>query len=286
MSFRADSLGLQPAAMTLVRDLIHDRFGVFFDASRLDSLADRLAPLIANRGFTSFLDYFYFLKYDNASEDEWPRVADAISVPETYFWREIDQLRAVVDHIVPELVRSGRAPLRFWSVPCATGEEPLTLAMLLEEGGWFQRTPIEIHAGDASPAALSRAQRGVYRERSFRLLPAAYRAKYFTAEEQGWRVCAAVHARVRTWQRLNLRDPQDATIVAGADVVLCRNLFIYFSPEAIREVVDVLAERMPTPGYLCIGASESLLRITKRFDLQEIGGAFVYTKTFAAEASR
>ena len=103
--------------------------------------------------------------------------------PETYFWREVDQIHAVVDRIVPELVAHLRAkPLRIWSVPCASGEEPLTLAMLLEEGGWFERAPIEICAGDASRAALDRAKAGVFRERSFRALPVHLQERYFRHE--------------------------------------------------------------------------------------------------------
>jgi chemotaxis protein methyltransferase CheR len=287
MAFNADSLGLQPAAMTLLRDLIHDRFGVFFEPNRFDILADRLAPLVTERGFTAYLDYFYFLKYDEASRTEWERVADAISVPETYFWREIDQLRAVVDHIVPGLVRRGRAPVRIWSVPCASGEEPLTVAMLLEDAGWFERGGVEIHAADVSPAALARARAGRYRERSLRLLSPYHRAKYFRADGDQWRICESLLARVSSWRRLNLRNPDDAVVVATGDIVLCRNMFIYFSQPAIREVVDCLASRMRTPSYLCIGASESLLRITKQFDLQEIGGAFVYVKASApTEPSR
>jgi chemotaxis protein methyltransferase CheR len=286
MAFSADSLGLQPAAMTLLRDLVHERLGIVFEANRFDLLADRLAPLVSARGFTSYLDYYYFLKYDPASGDEWMQVADAISVPETYFWREVDQLHAIVNHIVPALVRAGRVPVNIWSIPCASGEEPLTLAMLLEESGWFDRAPIEIHAADASPAALARAKQGEYRERAFRVMPPEYRARYFCAHGNSWRICPKTHARVQTWQRMNLRDPQDAATVATGDIVLCRNLFIYFSEQAIREVVEVLGRGMPAPGYLCVGASESLLRVSKRFDLQEIGGAFVYVKPGAdTEAS-
>src|SRR5215203_2683520 len=105
MSSDADGLGIRPAAMTLLRDLVHERTGVFFDDQRIGSMGDRLAPLVANQGFDSFLDYYYLLKYDAAAVTEWERVMDALAVPETYFWRETDQLRAVVDHVVPALLR-------------------------------------------------------------------------------------------------------------------------------------------------------------------------------------
>src|SRR5689334_18708503 len=173
MALDNDSLGLSRAAINLVRDLVHERTGLFYENGRCDALADRLGPLLTDRGFTSFLDYYYFLRYDAAAASEWNLVLDALAVPETYFWREIDQLEAIVDVLIPRLIDTvGDRPLRIWSVPCATGEEPLTLAMLLERGGWFDRARIDLFASDASSAALAKARRGLYRERSFRALPA------------------------------------------------------------------------------------------------------------------
>jgi chemotaxis protein methyltransferase CheR len=287
MAFDADSLGLQGATAVLLREVVHERLGLFYDNGRLDTLADRLAPRVAACGFESFLDYYYFLKYDPAAAGEWLAVMDALSVPETYFWREIDQVKAVVDHVVPSLVEGldGR-PLRIWSVPCASGEEPLTLAMVLDESGWFNRADIEIHAGDASTAILDRARRGVYRERSFRALPLPLRQRYFEPTEGGWRVDAALHRRVRTWQRLNLAVPDDLEVMRQSHIVFCRNVFIYFSDSVVRRVVDRLATLLATPAYLCVGASESLLRLTDRFELEDIHGAFAYVKRTPATGSR
>src|SRR4029079_9216261 len=103
--------------------------------------------------------------------DEWGRVMDALAVQETYFWREIDQIRAAVAHLVPKLTADLRGrPLRIWSAPCATGEEPLTLAMVLQEDGWFARAPIDIIGSDASRAAIAKAALGRYGPRAFRNL--------------------------------------------------------------------------------------------------------------------
>src|SRR4051812_10198090 len=127
-----DGLGLSSSALPLLRDLVHERTGLFYENPRLEMLADRLSPLVVERHFDSFLDYYYLLKYDAGAADEWTRVMDALSVPETYFWREIDQIRAVAREIVPTLLaRPAAEPVRIWSVPCATGEEPLTIAMAL-----------------------------------------------------------------------------------------------------------------------------------------------------------
>jgi chemotaxis protein methyltransferase CheR len=277
MQLRAESLGLAGHVTTILRDLVHERLGLFYEPSHFDQLADRVAPLIVARGLGSFMDYYYLLKYSEDA-DEWSRVMDALAIQETYFWREIDQLRAIVDHVVPKLVDELRGrPLRIWSVPCATGEEPLTLAMLLEEGGWFGRAPIEILASDASRAAIARATVGRYGSRAFRNLAPVLRDKYFTADGDQWVVAPELQRRV-SYDVVNLVARDEVARHASAPIIFCRNVFIYFSDRSIRRALETFAEFMPEPAFLCVGASESLLRLGSPFELQEIGGSFVYTK--------
>ena len=261
----------------LLRDMIHAKTGLHFEDEKLDLLGDKLAPLLEARQLTSYLDYYYLLK-DDVNRVEWTTLFDALSVPETYFWREMDQIRAVVDEVVPRWVArlSGR-PLRIWSVPCASGEEALTLAMALEEAGWFSRAPIQIHASDASEAALARAREGRYRERSFRALPDGLRERYFTAIDGGWQVSADLHTRI-AWSRVNVVAREEAAALAASPIVFCRNLFIYFSEASVRKVVDMLASSMPSAGCLCLGVSESILRITDAFDLEPMQGVSMYVK--------
>jgi chemotaxis protein methyltransferase CheR len=280
MASHAESLGLSSSALPLLADVIHERLGLLYESARFDLLADRLAPLVLERGFDSFLDYYYLLKYDPDAGGEWRRVMDALSVNETYFWREIDQLRALVTHVVPRLAAKGQT-VRIWSVPCASGEEPLTIAMLLEEAGWFERAPIEIHASDASPAAVARARAGRFRERSFRNLPPGLRARYFSEAGGAWTVDPALHARVASWTVVNLMCEGDVLPKARVPVIVCRNVFIYFSAAGVRRVVTAFAQAMPAEAYLCLGASESLLNLRTPFELDEIGGAFVYVKNGA-----
>ena len=280
MGFNSESLGLPKGTDTLLRALIHERTGVFFDNGKADLLTDKLSPLVIERGFTSFLDYYYLLKYDETAQDEWRNVMNALSVPETYFWREIDQVRALVDSIVPQWFgEHGARPLKIWSAACATGEEPLTIAMALNEAGWLDRATIEIHASDASTAAVEKARRGVYRERSFRNLSPELRARYFAREGAGpaWRVREDLHARVR-WGVANLMDEREVAELASANVIFCRNVFIYFSESAIGKTVRSFARFIRPPGYLFVGTSESLLRLTTDFILEEINDAFVYVK--------
>ena len=210
-----------------------------------------MAPLVVERGFRSFLDLYYLLKYDDASGDQgWRQVLDALSVPETYFWREIDQIRAVVNRVVPELVRRSQRPIRIWSAPCATGEEPLTIAMALNEAGWFDRVSIEINGSDGSPAAVARAQAGRYRPRAMRTLPATLKEKYFVADGDTFIPRPELARRISSWSVVNLMQPEEIAPFAQPDPFLRR---VIFFPQDQRAA---LSPRMPVPGLLCVGASD------------------------------
>ena len=261
----------------LLRDLIHDRTGIYFPADRIGAMIEKLASRVLARGCQTYLDYYYILKYEDKGPEEWLRVMDAFSVPETYFWREGDQLQALVNVLVPEWFRrSSSTPLRIWSAACATGEEPYSIVMALHEAGWSNH-PITITASDASEAALEKARAGLYRERSFRSLPAKLREKYFRPSNGLSRIDAAIASRV-TFQRANLVAAADIRPLARVDVIFCRNVFIYFSPEAIARVVASFAQQTAPGSHLFVGASESLLKLTDDYELTEIAGAFGYRR--------
>jgi chemotaxis protein methyltransferase CheR len=272
-----DRAGTRITAWMLLRDLIHERTGIYFDQNNLDLMIDKLSTLMAERSLDSPSDYYYFLKYDDESNAEWSNLLNAISVRETYFWREIDQIRVLVDILVPQLCKSFPEPLKIWSAACASGEEPITIAMALDQARWFERAPIEIYASDMTTAGLCVAQRGIYRERSFRTLPPELRNRYFNRVSDGWELDPEIRRRV-LWRRANLTYKADIEELARSRVIFCRNVFIYFSEATIRKVVKAYAELMPSPGYLFLGAAESLLKYTTEFRLEEIGGAFAYVK--------
>jgi chemotaxis protein methyltransferase CheR len=276
MAFGSESLDLPEGVFTILRDLIREHLGVHFEGDRRAVLADKLSPRALERGFSSFLDYYYLLKYGPGSDEEWPLVMDALSVPETYFWREMDQVRALVDVLIPRYLSAHPATtVEIWCAACASGEEPLSIAMALSEAGWFERANFRIRASDASLAALGRARNGLYRERSFRSLPSSLREKYFTQTDGGWQVTSRLHERI-DWAQANLMSAEQIAPFVRSPFVFCRNVFIYFSPISISKTLQGFAEGMPRPGFLFTGVSESLVRVSTDFDLREIAGAFLY----------
>ena len=269
---------LVPAGIDrLLRDLIHERLGVHFEDDRLNTLMEKVQPLAAERKCHSLLDYYYLLKYEENGPEDWSRVADVLAVPETYFWRETAAIDAVVKEVVPEWFKRTSEPLRIWSAACSSGEEPSSIVMALLENGWGNH-PIEVLASDASSSALAKAKRGVYRKNSFRTLPEALKQKYFQPEGNDWRLAESVQRRIQ-YRRANLLATEEITLLARAHIIFCRNVFIYFSPHAIRQTVAAFATRMPSGGHLFVGTSESLLRLTADFTLKELGEAFVYVRT-------
>src|SRR5678816_1234342 len=283
VSSRSHNLALPEGTTSLIQALINERTGMHFDNGKRDILLDKLSPLVIERGFGSYLDYYYLLKYDPSAPVEWQNVMNALSVQETYFWREIDQVRALVQTLVPQWhARNAHSTLRIWSAACATGEEPLTIAIALNEAGWFERASIEIVASDASSKAIDRATRGVYRERAFRNLPAPLRDRYFERDGSDWRVRSSIHSRIK-WGLANLMEEDQISHLADADFIFCRNVFIYFSESAISRVVRSFSKFIRPPGYLFVGAAESLIRMTTDFNLTEVDDAFVYVKRERAE---
>jgi chemotaxis protein methyltransferase CheR len=281
-SFSSSSRAQFAGAYSLLRDLVHERTGLYFDDARMDLFVDKLSPLPVDRALGSLLSYYYLLKYDAGSTEEWLKVFDALTIQESYFWREMDQIQALVNHVVPLYFEAHpNGTLDIWSAACAAGEEPLTIAMALNEAGWFDRASIAIHASDACSRAVESAQKGIYRERSFRSLPPELREKYFVRDQESSRVVSELHAKIR-WQRTNLMSDADlASAPTGSPVIFCRNVFIYFSQTAARKTVEVFAERMARPGYLFVGAADSLMQITSEFTPRDLGDAFVYVRSAA-----
>jgi len=272
----SDSLALPSTVFAILRDLIHERSGIYFEPDKRGLLAEKLSSRVSELGFKDFLDYYYLLKYGPAADAEWPHLLDTLSVQETYFWREFSQIDALANVLLPAYARAHPGTtIRIWCAACATGEEPLTIAMALREAGWFDKLPISIVGSDASPAAIQKARGGVYRERSFRSLAKPLKDKYFTPVAGGWQVAPELSSLV-SFERANLMNADETMEFAERPFIFCRNVFLYFSPEAIARTVRHFAENMERPGYLFVGASESLLRLTTEFELQSVGDAFAY----------
>jgi chemotaxis protein methyltransferase CheR len=270
------ALPLSPPVFSILSSLIEARAGLHYAPSDQDLLAEKVSARALEAGFDSLLDYYYFLRYDPAGPEALDALIDTLTVHETYFFRELEQLRSLVDGVLVPRARAGER-LRLWSAACSTGEEPLTLAMMLAERGLLER--VELLASDISQKVLERAQKGEFGRRSLRALPPGVDGRFLDVAPGG--ESATVRPELREavrWRRVNLVDPKQVGALGQFDVILCRNVMIYFSDETARRVVESLTDALTPGGHLLVGTSESLLRFGTQLICEEKSGAFFYTK--------
>lgn len=263
---------MTPQLFAIFAGLIEERAGLHYALRDAPFLEEKLRTRATSAGFDSLLDYYYFLRYDPDSDGEFAQLVDALVVNETYFFREYGQLVALVDGFLARVPADRQ--LRVWSAACSTGEEPLTLAMLLEERGLLDRTTII--ASDISTRALALAKEPVRSRRSLRAVPnQALADRWLEVGEDRVQVDRALIDRI-DWRRINLLDRQAIERLGRFDAIICRNVLIYFRPDAIGQVVDSLLAALEPGGVIAVGVSESLMRLGSRIQSIEEGGFFFY----------
>jgi chemotaxis protein methyltransferase CheR len=267
-------LPLSPPVFSILSGLVNERSGLHFDSTHLPVFADKVGARAAELGFESLLDYYYFLRYDPGGGAELDTLIEALVVHETYLFRELPPLEVMVAHVIAPAVSAGRRP-RIWCAACATGEEPHTVALLLAARGIL--SDVDLVASDISEQALARARSGRFKVRALRQSLPPYAAPWLDVDERG------VTARPRLteaieWRRINLVDRGAVAELGVFDVVLCRNVLIYFSDETSRRVIDSLTSAMAPGGALFVGVSESLLRLSTPLICEETEGVFLYKK--------
>ena len=268
-----------------LRLLLAKLAGLVFDETRRESLAYSVAERLRSTGAASVSEYIDRVQAPDSSERQ--ALLDEVTIQETHFFRNPPQIRALRAHVVPELVRAaagGSRRLRIWSAGCSTGEEPYTIAMVLREllpstEGW----DVQVLATDVSERALDAAREGVYGARAVQLATPAELARFFVARADGrYEVRPEVRSLV-TFRHHNLvTDPVPCADDERLDLVLCRNVTIYFSRETTRSLMSRLHGALRDGGYLFLGHAETLWQISDEFRLVALGAgdsaAFVYRR--------
>lgn len=263
---------LTPKVFAILSALVEERAGLSYGLRDREVFADKVLARMRDAGFDSVLDYYYFLRYDAGAAREIEALVDTLVVTETYFFREADVLRVALEHVVLPAVRAGTRP-RIWSAACASGEEPLTVAMMLDEAGVLDR--VDVVASDISLRAFERAHERGWTARAGRALPPGALGRWITADGDRYRVEPRL-VRAVEWKQANLLDEAALRALGTFDLVLCRNVLIYFSDATILRVIQSIAAMLRPGGRLAVGASESLLRFGTMLDCEERSGAFLY----------
>lgn len=275
----ADSIGMTEADYAVFEDYFHRKTGIHLTSSKRYFVTKRLANRIAASGQDGFRNYFAKLRLD-ATQREFQALVNEMTVNETYFFREEHQFRCLVTSILPEFSarRPGR-PLRIWSTPCSTGEEPYSIAIyLLEHWPGLADHDVTLIASDIDTNVLSAARRGLYSERAFQDLPEAIRARYFDPPRNGISRISERLLESVEFLKVNLIAPPLRLQQQDIDVVFCRNLLIYFDHTAQQQAVASIASALRPGGYVLLGHSESMSRISGLFKVCRFADGIVYQK--------
>jgi chemotaxis protein methyltransferase CheR len=270
------ALTLSPQVFVILRALIEEKTGIHYPDADRELLGERVSLRAEEAGFESLLDYYYFLRYDPQGDTELESLVEHLVVQETYLFREAEQLRALVTHFIAPRARRGE-PLRVWSAACATGEEPLSLAILLAQQECLDR--VELVASDISARALERARTGRFARRSLRAVgPALAYAPWLEPCGEGVMKASARLVDRISWRRLNLLDGHAIEAMGRFDVILCRNVLIYFADATTVRVLERLSQALRPEGVLAVSVTESLLRFGTALECEERDGVFFYRK--------
>jgi chemotaxis protein methyltransferase CheR len=276
-------VSLDPEQFGALRTLLARAAGLEFDDSRKESMAYSVAERMRATGVRDVASYLALLDAPAERQD----LLDEVTIQETHFFRNPPQVRALRTHVLPELLReassSGRR-LRIWSAGCSTGEEAYSVAMQLREllpslAGW----DVKVIGTDVSRRALAAAQAGRYGARAVQLASPAELARHFQpAPAGGHQVRPEVRELVEFRHHNLVTEPVPFPVGERIDLVLCRNVTIYFGRDTTRALMSRLHDCLRDGGYLFLGHSETLWQVSEDFRLVPIGtgeaAAFVYRR--------
>lgn len=259
-------------------EFFYRRTGMVFGDARRYYVERRLRARMAATGHGTFPSYFARLLVDAAEVEQ---LINAFTINETYFYREDHQLRCLTSALLDRVIARKRpgSTIRIWSLPCSTGEEPYSVAMwLLENWPQVDSWDIEIVGSDIDTEVLRTAAAGVYSERSLMRLSPYLVGKYFTRLSDGrYRLVEALRESVR-FSAVNIMDREAVARHGRFDVVFCRNMLIYFDERSRRDAADNLYDCLEPGGFVCLGHTESMSRISPLFHVCRFADAIVYRK--------
>ncbi|MBU8540622.1 CheR family methyltransferase [Falsiroseomonas tokyonensis] len=257
---------------------VYRQTGMLFGETKRYYIERRLAERYTATGIGDFASYLGHLRSD-ATERE--TLVNAFTINETYFYREEHQLACLSRALLPALIATRRPgdKIRIWSLPCSTGEEAYSIAIwLLENWRLVDAYNIEIIGSDIDTRALEAAREGLYGERALSRLPPRLRDCYFEPVRRHRRRIIRDLRESVSFAPANLVDAASMAVHGVFDVIFCRNVLIYFDDESRLLAAGTLYDRLAPGGFLCLGHTESMSRISPRFEICRFEDATVFQR--------
>jgi chemotaxis protein methyltransferase CheR len=264
----------------LLAGFVYKYCGLHFPESGRFLLESRLQNRLRAHHFDSFLKYYHFILFHQDRQDEIAEMVDVLTTNETYFFREQRQLEAFSRELLPELAerKAKSRQLAVWSAGCSTGEEPYTLAMLIADSRLFLGWRVDIIGTDISQRVIGSARRAIYTPSAFRTTTPEQLQLHFSRTEDGKYLMDDKIRGMVQFGNLNLLDERGLGLIPECDIIMCRNVIIYFDQEAKATLMGYFFRKLQPGGYLLLGHSESLMNITTAFRLKHLAHDMVYQK--------
>jgi len=265
------------------REFFYRKTGIQFEPSKRYFVDKRLEERIEQTGSDTFRSYFTMLRFE-ASGEELQHLTNLMTVNETYFFREEYQFQCLVKSLLPDMTKRKKdhSPIRIWVIPSSSGEEPYSIAIyLLEYWAGLNEWDIEIISSDIDTKILGQARKGRYSVRSVQQLPEKILSKYFKRMGDEYQICEDLREAVE-FTRVNLAEPADTRPYRNFDVIFCRNLLIYFDDVSRKTAAETFYDALNPGGYVCLGHSESMSRISSLYKVRKFPEAIVYQKPLEA----
>ncbi|MDF3068971.1 MAG: Protein-glutamate O-methyltransferase [Polyangiaceae bacterium] len=278
-----DAIG--SAELDLFQDAIVRRLGLRFDDGRLTFLAEVLTRRVASRHLSPGA-YLAALLTELEASDELAALARELTVGETYFFRHVEQFNAFREVALPERLsaRAVSRQLRILSAGCASGEEPYSLAILLRERGLESGYEAAVLGLDLNPDSLAKARAGLYSPWSLRETPGELCNRWFQPEGRDFRLVRSLRESVRFEQHNLILEAPHLLSPGSLDVVFCRNVLMYFTPEQASAIVERFARALAPGGFLFIGHAETLRGLSHSFHLRHTHNTFYYQRRSMTDA--
>ena len=260
-------------------EFIYRQTGMVFTEAKRYYVERRVVERMVATRSNSFTQYFARLRAN--AQEEIEKIINAFTVNETYFYREDHQLKCLTSDLLAQRVKSKRSGdlIRIWSAPCSTGEEPYSIAMwLLENWSFVDEYEIEIIGSDIDTDVLRFAAEGVFGKRALMRLTPALIEKYFTQlDVDKWQILDDLRSSVR-FEPVNIVEANETRPFGKFDVIFCRNVLIYFDDVSRRSAAENLYENLWPGGFICLGHTESMSRISPLFEACRFEDAIVYQR--------
>ena len=266
-----------------IRDEVYRQLGIYFEDSKVAFIQKRIEKRMETLGMDSFANYGFLLRFGDKKGHEIQELANLITTNETYMFREFEQLQAFADYCLPmtlkPLEQANDRRLRIWCAGCSSGEEAYTLSIILQEVMHDWRTwDLKIKATDVDQVRLDMARRATYDERSVKEVPPEYFDRHIKPLPAGYFGIKPETTKLVEIEHLNLSDRMAMRAMRSFDFIFCRNVLIYFDDASRKAVVDHFYNSLKPGGFIFLGHSEYIGRISTAFKLMRVGEHLVYRK--------